>query len=135
MVAVVNGNDLEVNGTLGSLAELTAPSQPWPIKLNVAGPGARAQIDGTIAQPLQAKGIALTIGADIPDLAKLARTFGVSAPSVPVKFQTQVKDDGPQHYRLTGLAANLGPNDLSGSGEVALGGARPALRFDLASKS
>lgn len=135
LIAVVNGNDLEVNGTLGSLAELTAPSQPWPIKLNITGPGARAQIDGTIAQPLQAKGIALTVGADIPDLAKLAGTFGASAPSLPVKLQTQVKDTGPQRYQLTGLTANIGPNDLAGSGEIALGGPRPMLRFDLTSKS
>lgn len=135
MVAVVNGNDLEVNGTLGSLAELTAPSRPWPLKLNIAGPGARAQVEGAIAQPLQAKGIALAIGTEIPDLARLASAFGAAAPAIPIKLQVQVKDTGPQRYALSGLAANLGPNDLAGSGEIDLAGARPSLRFDLASKS
>lgn len=135
LVAVVNGNDVEVNGTLGSLAELTAPSRPWPLKLNIAGPGARAQIEGTIAQPLQAKGIALAVSSDVPDLARLAGTFGVTAPALPVKLQAQVKDSGPQRYALTGLAANIGPNDLTGNGEINLAGPRPDLRFDLASKN
>src|SRR5690606_12893965 len=42
---------------------------------------------------------------------------------------------GPQTYRLAGLTATIGPNDIAGSGEIALAGARPALRFDLMSKS
>lgn len=135
LVAVINGNEVEVNGTLGSVAELAAPSRPWPLKLNIAGPGVRAQIEGTIAQPLQAKGIALTIGGEVPDLARLASALGATAPSLPIKLQMQVKDNGPQRYALSGLAANIGPNDLTGSGEIDLAGSRPALRFDLGSKS
>lgn len=135
LIAVVNGNDVEVNGTLGSVAELTAPTNPWPLKLNVAGPGVRAQIEGTIAEPLQAKGIALTIGSEIPDLARVASAFGASAPALPIKLQAQVKDNGPQRYALSSLAANIGPNDLTGGGEINLAGSRPSVRFDLASKS
>ncbi|HEX6957677.1 MAG TPA: AsmA family protein [Ferrovibrio sp.] len=135
LVAVVNGQAIEANGTLGSLAELTAPSRPWPIKMTVSIPNATANVDGTIAQPLQAKGIALKFSADIGDLAKLAASFGSSAPAIPVKLQGQVRDSGPQRYALTNLTANIADSDLSGGGEIALGGARPSLKFDLASKS
>lgn len=135
LIAVVDNHAIEANGTLGSLAELSSPSRPWPVKMTVTVPGATANVDGTIADPLQAKGIALAVGADVPDLAKLASSFGASAPAVPAKLQMQVKDNGPQRYAFTGLTATLGQSDLAGSGEIALGGARPSLKLDLASKS
>ncbi|WP_300296634.1 AsmA family protein [Ferrovibrio sp.] len=135
LAAVVDGNEIRAEGTLGSLDELMAPSRPWPVKLTVTVPGAKASLDGSIAQPLQAKGLALKLGADIPDLSALAGKFGATAPAVPVSLQADVKDVAPQRYNLSGIAVKLGDSDLSGSGEVNLAGAKPAVKFDLASKS
>ena len=135
LAADVDGNEIAAEGTLGSLAELMAPSRPWPVKLAVTVPGATVNVDGSIAQPMQAKGLGLRVIAEAPDLAKLAQKFGAAAPAVPLQLMVSVKDKGPQDYVLSDLTAKIGDSDLSGSGEVMLGGARPALKFDLASQS
>ncbi|MFC3677550.1 AsmA family protein [Ferrovibrio xuzhouensis] len=133
--ADVDGNEIAAEGTLGSLAELMGPSRPWPVKLAVTVPGATVNVDGSIAQPMQAKGLALRIIAEAPDLAKLAQTFGAAAPAVPLQLMVAVKDNGPQDYVLSDITGKIGDSDLSGNGEIALGGTRPSLKFDLASKS
>src|SRR3546814_21046901 len=84
---------------------------------------------------MQAKGLALRVIAEAPDLAKLAQTFGAGAPAVPLQLMVAVKDKGPQDYVLSDITGKIGDSDLSGNGEIALGGTRPALKFDLASKS
>jgi len=134
LAADVDGNEIAAEGTLGSLAEMMAPSRPWPVRLAITVPGATANLDGTIAQPLQAKGVALKLIAEVPDLAKAASTFGAPAPAVPLQLMLEVRDKGPQHYLLNDITAKIADSDLSGNGEVTLGGARPALKFDLASK-
>lgn len=135
LAAMVDGNEIRAEGTLGSLDDLMAQTRPWPIKMAVTVPGAKASIDGSIAQPMQARGVALKVAADIPDLAAVAAKFGAAAPAVPVSLQADLKDPGPQRYSLSGIAAKLGDSDLTGSGEINLAGARPAVKFDLASKS
>lgn len=134
LVADVDGNAITADGTLGSLDELMSPSRPWPVKLNVTLPGAKASVDGTIAQPAQAKGIAVTLNADVPDLAKVAALAGASAPAVPLTLRAEVKDAGPQRYALNNIAAKIADSDLGGNGEINLAGAKPAVKFDLASK-
>lgn len=135
LVATVDGNAVTADGTLGSLDELMAPSRPWPVKMNVTLPGAKASVEGSIAQPLQARGLALKLSAEAPDLAKLAALAGASAPAVPLSLQADVKDLGPQRYALSNIAAKIADSDLTGSGEINLAGAKPAVKFDLASKS
>lgn len=135
LAAVVDGNEIKAEGTLGSLDDLMTQARPWPVKMAITVPGAKASIDGSIAQPMQAKGLVLKIAADIPDLAAVATKFGAAAPAVPVSLQADLKDPGPQRYSLSGITAKLGDSDLAGSGEINLAGARPAVKFDLASKS
>lgn len=135
MAADVDGKAITADGTLGSLDDLMSGSRPWPVKMAVTLPGAKASVDGSIAQPMQAKGIALKVSVDAPDLSKVAALAGASAPAVPLTLQADVKDPGPQRYALSNIAAKIADSDLSGSGEVNLSGAKPSVRFDLASKN
>ncbi|WP_341894635.1 AsmA family protein [Ferrovibrio terrae] len=135
LVATVDGNAITADGTLGSLEELMAPSRPWPVKMTVTLPGAKASVEGSIAQPMQAKGLALKLSAEAPDLAKLAALAGATAPAVPMSLQAEVKDLGSQRYGLSNIAMKIADSDLGGSGEISLAGAKPAVKFDLASKS
>ncbi|MFN4278441.1 MAG: AsmA family protein [Ferrovibrio sp.] len=135
LAAVVDCNEIKAEGTLGSLDDLMTQARPWPIKIAITVPGAKANIDGSIARPMEARGLALKIAADIPDLAAVASRFGAAAPAVPVSLQADLKDPGPQRYSLSGITARLGDSDLAGSGEINLAGARPSVKFDLASKS
>jgi uncharacterized protein involved in outer membrane biogenesis len=135
MVADVDGKAITADGTLGSFDDLMSGSRPWPIKMTATLPGAKVSVDGSIAQPMQAKGIALKLNVDAPDLAKVAALAGASAPAVPLTLQADVKDAGPQRYALSNIAAKIADSDLSGNAEVNLAGAKPSVRFDLASKN
>ncbi|PJI37705.1 AsmA family protein [Ferrovibrio sp.] len=135
MAADVDGKAITADGTLGSFDVLMSGSRPWPVKMAVTLPGAKASVDGSIAQPMQAKGIALKLNVDAPDLAKVAELAGASAPAVPLTLQADVKDTGPQRYALNNIVAKVADSDLSGNGEVNLAGAKPSVRFDLASKN
>ncbi|QDO98910.1 AsmA family protein [Ferrovibrio terrae] len=135
MVADVDGKAITADGTLGSFDDLMSGSRPWPVKMAATLPGAKVSVDGSIAQPMQAKGIALKLTVDAPDLSKVAALAGASAPAVPLTLQADVKDTGPQRYALSNIAAKVADSDLSGNGEVNLAGAKPAVRFDLASKN
>lgn len=135
MAADVDGKAITADGTLGSLDDLMSGSRPWPIKIALTLPGAKASIDGNIAQPMQAKGLALKVNVDAPDLSKVAALAGASAPAVPLTLQADVKDPGPQRYALSNISAKIADSDLTGSSEVNLSGAKPSLRFDLASKN
>lgn len=135
MAADVDGKAITADGTLGSLDDLMSGSRPWPVKMAVTLPGAKASVDGSIAQPMQAKGIALKVNVDAPDLSKVAALAGASAPAVPLTLQADVKDPGPQRYALSNIAAKIADSDLTGSGDVNLSGAKPSVRFDLASKN
>jgi uncharacterized protein involved in outer membrane biogenesis len=135
LAAVVDGNEIKADGTLGSLDELMAPTRPWPVKMALTVPGAKATVDGSIAQPMQAGGLTLKLTADIPDLAKLASAFGASAPAFPVSLKADMKDLGPQRYALSSIAAKVADSDFAGSAELNLSGAKPAVKADLTSKS
>jgi len=135
MAADVDGKAITADGTLGSFDDLMSGSRPWPIKMTATLPGAKATVDGSIAQPMQGKGIALKLAIDAPDLAKVAALAGASAPAVPLTLQADVKDTGPQRYALSNIAAKIADSDLSGNAELNLAGAKPSVRFDLASKN
>ncbi len=211
LVAKVDGNEITADGTFGSLAEMMAPTRPWPVKMNLAIPtaGLKATVDGSVKDPVGGKGYALKFTAEAPDIAKLAALAKQTAPSfgplnaagtlrddagepgvfdlkaglgsddigrvavagsvrqllqqkglaldidfatpnvkafaakfgaevaqaVPVKLKAQVKDSGPKRYSLANINADIAGSDLAGNGEIALAGAKPAVKFDLASKS
>lgn len=135
MAADVDGKAITADGTLGSLDDLMSGSRPWPIKMALTLPGAKASVDGSIAQPMQAKGLAIKVNVDAPDLSKVAALAGASAPAVPLTLQADVKDPGPQRYALSNISAKIADSDLTGSSEVNLSGAKPSVRFDLASKN
>ncbi len=103
LAADVDGKAVTADGTLGSLGDLMSGSRPWPVKMTATLPGAKAGIEGSIAQPMQGKGLALKLTVDAPDLSKVAALAGASAPAVPLTLQADVKDPGPQRYALSNL--------------------------------
>ncbi len=206
-----DGNDIVADGSFGTLAEMISPSKPWPVKLALSIPNAdlKANLEGSIANPAEGKGYAVKLSAAAPDIAKLAKLAGQTAPSfgplnlsadvkeqggqpaisnlnlalgeeklgrvqltgaiaqplaqkglalaiafatpdakkfaaalgaevaqaVPVTAKFSIKDTGPMRFAVSDIAAQIATSDIAGSGEVALAGARPAVKFDLASKS
>jgi len=112
-----NGLDFSTEGTLGSLAALGAPTTdspqvaPWPLDLTAQVAGATLTVDGTIAHPVEARGLDLTVsarGARLADLAQLGPVIEQDLTLPPVGAYDVT-------LRLTGDAASLAVPSLTAS--------------------
>lgn len=211
LAAKLDGHDIALSGSFGSLAEMMAPTKAWPVKAAVSVPAADlvVNIDGSLKEPLAAKGYALKVTVDAPDIAKVAALakqpapsfgplkfsgliqdqgaepslsdmlltlgaedfgrlvvrggvqrmisrrglqlniefntpnarsfaarFGAEVPqAVPVNFKTDIRDTAADRYTLSSVTAAVATSDLAGNGELFLGGTRPNVKLDIASKS
>ena len=204
--AAYRGEAFTLAGTLGPLAELRAPSRPYPVQLTLQAGGATFQVAGTVAVPMEAAGLDVQVTAKGPELARVsklanqnipalgpfaitarvagspqalsvsaldasvgtpeqvaikatgtvkdalnarginvaaavdardprsaAKRFGVDLPPLPALSLAARVGDAPGAYAFEGLKASLGKSTLAGSGTIALGGPRPAIKAQLAS--
>jgi uncharacterized protein involved in outer membrane biogenesis len=205
--AAYNGKAFTLAGTLGPLAELRAPSRPYPVQLTLQAADATLRAEGTVAKPLEAAGLDIQVTAKGPELAQVARLadqnipalgpfavtarvagspqalsvsaldasigtaeqvsikatgavkdalnarginlaaavqareprlaakrFGVDLPALPPLNLAARLRDAPGAYAFEDLKASLGKSTLAGSGTIPLGGPRPAIKAQLASK-
>lgn len=135
--ATYNGVPVSVTADTGPLVQMLAPSAntPWPVKLTVTTVGAKIGVDGTIAQPAQARGMALAITADVPDLAALGRLAGTALPPLKtVSAQLKLADgDNGQTFTVSDLKLSLPQLDLAGTASFTPG-THPAAKVNLSSK-
>ena len=99
-----NSKPFRVNATLGPVDALTDPDKAWPVKLTSNIAGSTVIIDGTARDPINGKGLAITVmgnGRSIPEILKL---FNI----------TYVPDLGPFDVsaKLTDPDGRLGLTDL-----------------------
>lgn len=99
-----NNKPFQVKAILGALTALTDPDKAWPVKLTSNIAGSTVTIDGAIRDPIQGKGLAITVtgkGRSIPEILKL---FNI----------TSVPELGPFDVtgKLTDLDGKLGVKDL-----------------------
>ncbi|MGB8274448.1 MAG: AsmA family protein [Alphaproteobacteria bacterium] len=128
-----NDNAFKVDGTLGPLAELTAPKAPFPLDLAAEAGGASVKLKGTIAKPMEAKGINIDLSVEGKSLADAGALAGASLPKVgPYALAAHVADaDGG--IKVEHLKGTLGKSDLSGD-LVLIQGKKPTVRATFASK-
>lgn len=114
--AVVNGLPFAVTAQTGSLDTLQTPTTAtgWPLQATLHAAGANLTIAGTVTQPMQGRGYAVTLNATIPDLAALA-PFAPKAGLPPlhdVAFSAHVADTGGLPV-VSALTLRAGAADLS----------------------
>jgi uncharacterized protein involved in outer membrane biogenesis len=117
MSAAYNGNAFTLDGDVGPLTRLqdTAAKTAWPIQLTLQAAGAKLALDGTIAQPEQARGYNVKINATVPDLTALA-PFAGGKPLPPlhdIVLAAQVADGGHPLPDIASLTLHVGASDLS----------------------
>jgi uncharacterized protein involved in outer membrane biogenesis len=117
MTAAYNGNAFTLDGDVGPLTRLqeTAAKTAWPVQLTVQAAGAKLALDGSIAQPDQARGYNLKINATVPDLTALA-PFAGGKPLPPlhdIVLAAQVADGGHPVPDISSLTLHIGASDLS----------------------
>lgn len=130
-----NAEPFEAEGTLGSLAGLTSPGNPWPIKVTAKAFATTLTLDGTIKDVQAQRGIDLGFGVKGSDLATLGKASGKPLPlKGPFDVSGRVSDPAPKAYRISNLKVALGGSDLAGTVEVQMAGQRPVLMANLSSK-
>ena len=117
--ATYNGAPFTLAGDFGPLTRLqeAGASGAWPVKLQMEAAGAKLALDGTIAQPQEARGYAIKVAANVPDLAALAPLLpGQRLPPLhDVSLAAQVADNGAAVPQVSGLTLHVGASDLSGT--------------------
>ncbi len=132
--ADINESDLEMEGTLGSINNLLDNKDyPVNIKGNIAG--AEISIEGTLGQPMDAKGIDLLATLNIKELSSLNKLAGAELPEVgPIIFSGKLSDT-KTGYSVKAMAAQIMEYKVNGDVEIGLGGARPELIATLSTDS
>ena len=106
--AAYNGKPFTASGTVGALAELQAPTRPFPVKLTLKAGGATVDVEGTIAKPMEAEGLSLKLMAKGQELAEVAKFAGREVASVgPYSVAAQLSGS-PRSLSVSGIDASLG---------------------------
>ena len=69
-----NSKPFRVNATLGALSALTDPHKTWAVNMTSQIAGSTVMIDGTVKDPINGKGLAVTVagtGRSIPEILEL----------------------------------------------------------------
>jgi uncharacterized protein involved in outer membrane biogenesis len=135
MKGAVNGQGLEVAGTLGPLEALTNPGKSWPLHLTASVAGANLSVDGQIKDVQAQRGIELSFAAKGKDLGDLGKLTGKPLPiKGPFDISGRITDPAVKTYKISGLKMALGESDLGGSMEANVAGRRPKLTAALSSQ-
>ncbi len=136
MDASYDGAPVSLTADTGPLAGLMGSvGAPWPVKLAVTAAGARLTAEGTVAQPAALRGLAIAVGADIPDLAALSPLAGTALPklqTLAAQFKL-VDTKGGNGLAISDLKLTLPQAELAGSASV-VRGARPLLTANLSAR-
>ena len=132
--ASFNKTPLQLKGSLGSINNLL-DNKAYPVKLDIGVADAKISVDGSIAQPMSAKGIDLLTSFDVSKLSSLNSVAGSELPDVgPISFKGNVSDT-KSGYAVKGMAAQLMEYNVSGDIDVSMSGPRPKLNANLSSES
>ncbi|MEE8351421.1 MAG: AsmA family protein [Rhodospirillales bacterium] len=127
-----NGLALKASGQLGPLEALINGGQPYPVSLDFSTTGLSATVRGVVSEPSLGRGLNLKLTLDASDLGPLAGAAGVTLPKLPPIKVSGLFSDPKGGYKIAGLNAVIGSNDLKGDLSVTLKGrARPFLDADL----
>jgi AsmA protein len=113
---VFEGRAVTFSGQTGSLARLQDlnSAEPWPAKIAMQGPGLRANVQGSLTQPLQARGYTLDVDGAADSLADLQQFVSFPLPAArDVTFSAHVADSGGPHPAISNVALHAGASDFS----------------------
>ena len=107
-----------LDGDVGPLSGLLGPEAPapWPVRLTLAAAGAKIEVAGALAHPLQGRGYNVKLDGAVPDLAALQPFYPrARLPSVrDLTFAARVADSGGRIPDVSALTLHAGASDLSG---------------------
>ncbi len=125
---------LDVQGSVDSPGSLFANAET-ELTMNINFADTKFVLAGTVAQPLDGKGLALNLAVDSKGIAAPAKIFGVAVGrDFPLHFKLRLKDAG-NVLLFTNINAKLADSDVSGHLLLRLEKVRPRLEGELTSAS
>jgi len=129
--AAFNSQPIKASGRLGPLAEVANPDDPWPLNVKLSAGGAEIGLDGTIAKPMAADGLALKFSVSGKDLATLKGLAGAELPNIGPYSVAGNLIGNPNNLGVKGLAVKIGGSDLGGDVQVRMAGGSPSIEAKL----
>jgi hypothetical protein len=118
----------------GSIMTLRDTSRPFPLKVDVTAGRTRARIEGTVTEPLAARGLDLKLDLRGADMADLFPLIGITLPpTAPYTLRGELKRTG-EKWSFHDFAGKVGASDLGGDVDIDAGGERPVMKAALVSK-
>ncbi|UCG07907.1 MAG: hypothetical protein JSV83_04450, partial [Desulfobacterales bacterium] len=118
----MNTNDFQIEGRLGSLADIFDKNRPFPVALNLRIADFLFAVSGTIADPVKGEGLNLELIAEEQEFANLLNILQLEVPRLGrLKFNATLSGD----FKAAGISKlNLAISDgssleLSAKGSVA----------------
>jgi uncharacterized protein involved in outer membrane biogenesis len=73
-----NSKPFRVNATLGSLSALTDPHKTWAVNVTSQIAGSTVTIDGTVKDPINSKGLAVTVTGTGPSIPEILKKYNIT---------------------------------------------------------
>ena len=128
--AALDNNDIEVNGSVGSLAALF-DNQEYPVDINASIGALETSLSGIVMQPMQGKGLKLDAVVNVSNLNQLNSLAGSELPDMgPLTINTTLSDDN-NSYKLDALKLVLADTTLTGSMSADISGKVPSVTANL----
>ena len=126
---VYNEIPIQIEGTLGSLNQLTA-NEKYPVDLEININDAKIGLHGQVAKPMEGKGLDLDISLVADSLVSIGKLVEKELPAVgAVKISSHVLE-AEGLYTIKGFKANLGKIKIGADGTI--GDPTKVKGFDLA---
>jgi hypothetical protein len=131
--ASYNDTPVAIEGNIGSVKQLLENNN-LPVSLSASLSNAALTVNGEVAQPMDAKGLDLTVSFQVDSLHSLSKLAGSELPEFgPIDFRGTLLDAGGG-YAIKGMNLNAGPSELAGDVSINTAGERPELTARLSSK-
>ncbi|GAB3363904.1 AsmA family protein [Lysobacter rhizosphaerae] len=132
------GSQFRVNGTAESPLELRERQRPYRIDLRASAGDTHAHARGSLVDPVLLRDFDLQLALDGQDMADLYPLLGIVSPNTPpYKLDGRLTREisaGKHTWHYDNFHGVVGDTDLAGDASLTVGGARPFLRANLASK-
>lgn len=129
----LRGEPFRLDGTAGSLLELTQAGKPYKVDVKAAAGTTKASFDGTLV-PLNMESIDGRVWLSGKDLSRLYPLIPVPLPWTPPYSISGHLTRDAKKYSLRELKGKVGSSDVNGSVAVDLANQRPVMNIDIVSK-
>lgn len=131
---MLRGQALQASGRGASVLGLRDETVPYPLMLEESIGPTRLRADGRITGMARLAAVDLQVAVRGGSLAQLQPLLGLGLPATPAYAITGHLLRQGDRWQSQGFSGQLGRSDLAGNLQLVLGGVRPLLRGDIASR-